>query len=60
MDFSAIIDSIMSFFKTHLLITIAAGILLIFLLYRKPKLFFTIFFIGLLLAGIFYLISNVS
>ena len=60
MDFSAIIDSVVSFSKANMFIAGAGGVLLVFLLYRKPKLFFTIFFISLLLAGIFYLISNVS
>jgi len=60
MDFQAIIDTVVSFSKDNVLIAIAVGILLIFLLYRKPKLLFTIFFISLLLAGVFYLISNVS
>ena len=60
MDFSAIIDSVESFLKVNILIAITVGALLVFLLFKKPKLFLTIFFISLLLAGAFYLISNVS
>ncbi len=60
MDFFGIINSIITFFQNNLFIAIVSAVLLVFLLYRKPKLFFTIFFIVLLLAGVFYLISNLS
>jgi hypothetical protein len=60
MDSFGIINSIITFFQNNLFIAIVAAVLLVFLLYRKPKLFFTIFFIALLLAGVFYLISNLS
>ena len=60
MDFFAIINSVVSFSKANIFIAGAAGVVLLFLLYRKPKLFITLFFISLLLAGAFYLISNIS
>jgi hypothetical protein len=60
MDFFGSINSIIAFFQNNLFIAIAAAILLVFLLYRKPKLFLTIFFIALLLSGVFYLISTLS
>ncbi len=41
-------------------IAIALALILIFLLIRKPKVFFLILFISLLLIGILYLISALS
>ena len=60
MIFTALIDSIIAFFQDHMLFAVAFAIVLLFLLFRKPKVFFTISAIVLLLLGIFYLISNVS
>ena len=60
MDFFGSINSIIAFFQNNLFIAIAAAILLVFLLYRKPKLFLTIFLIALFLSGVFYLISTLS
>jgi len=41
-------------------IVVAMTFLLIILLFRKPKLFFMIFFITLLLGMVLYIISDVS
>ena len=41
-------------------IVVAMTFLLVILLFRKPKLFFMIFFITLLLGSILYVISDVS
>jgi hypothetical protein len=60
MSFPEFINSIISFFHANLIIAIAVAILLIFLLWRKPKLFFLILFIALLLSGVLYLILDVS
>jgi hypothetical protein len=60
MFFTALIDSIITFFQEHLLFTLAFAIVLLFLLFRKPKVFLTISAIVLLLLGILYLISDVS
>jgi hypothetical protein len=60
MDFREIINSIIIFFQANLIITIAIAIILIFLLFRKTKLFFVILFIVLLLVGVLYLVSNLS
>jgi len=60
MDFTGSIINIIAFFQDNLLITFAVAILLVFLLFRKPKLFFTVLFIALVLAGVFYIISYVS
>ncbi|MEE8330048.1 MAG: hypothetical protein V3R54_08980 [Thermodesulfovibrionia bacterium] len=60
MDFFDIGRSITGFFAGNLYISIAVAVLLLFLLFKKTKLFFTIFFIVLLVAGVFYVISTVS
>jgi len=60
MDFSVILNSIVIFLQDNPLITLAMTVVLIILLYRKPKIFFTIFFITLLLGVVLYVISIVS
>lgn len=60
MDVFVIIDSVISFFQENLLIAIPAGIICVYLLFRKPKTFFTLLFVILVLAGMLYVISGVS
>jgi hypothetical protein len=60
MDFLEIINGIITFFHAHLLISLAAVILLIFLAWQKPKFFFTVLFIALVLVGVLYLITYIS
>ena len=49
-------DGIVSFAQNHAIITIVIVLGLLYLMVRKPKLFFSIFSIGLVLAGLFYII----
>ena len=60
MDFLEILNSIIAFLQTNLTIAIVAAAVLLYLLYRSSKLLFTILFIVLLLAGLFYLITDLS
>ena len=60
MDLSEIIDSILTSLVDNPLVTITIAILLIIMLFRKPKIVFNIFFIVLLLCVVFYVISIVS
>jgi hypothetical protein len=60
MDFSLIVDSIIILLKDNLPVVIAMTFLLIILLFRKPKLFFMVCFITLLLGSVLYVISDVS
>ncbi|MGE5894069.1 MAG: hypothetical protein ACM34I_08455 [bacterium] len=60
MDFSDFIDSIISLAKDNAVIAVILGLILLFLLFRKPKLFFGLLFLGLLVGGIFYLIMNIA
>jgi Ca2+/Na+ antiporter len=60
MDFSIIIDNIVTLLRDNPLIVIALTVLLIIMLFRKPKLFLIISFITLILAAALYVISVVS
>ena len=53
-------DSIVSFAQSHTVIIIVLALGLLFFVYRKPKLFFFLLFLGLFLAGLFYMITSVS
>lgn len=60
MDLSRFIEEIVSFAQNNpiIVIVLAAGVL--FFIYRKPKLFFGLLGLGLLLAGLFYLVMSIS
>ena len=60
MDLSEIIDSVLTSLVDNSLVTITIAILLIIMLFRKPKIFFMLFFVTLLLGVILYVISIVS
>jgi multisubunit Na+/H+ antiporter MnhC subunit len=58
--FSRFMNGIVSFAQNHAIIVILIVLGLIFLMVRKPKLFFSLLGLGLLLAGLFYLIISIS
>lgn len=58
MDFSGFMDGIVSFAQNHPVIVIVLALGLLFFIYRKPKLFFALLFLGLFLAGVFYMITS--
>ncbi|OGW41531.1 MAG: hypothetical protein A2Y97_04820 [Nitrospirae bacterium RBG_13_39_12] len=60
MDFLAFLYSIFFFFRDNMPVTLATGLLLVILLFKKPKLFFIILFVVLLVAGVLYMISDVT
>lgn len=60
MDFSGFMDSIVSFAQNHTVIAIVLALVLLFFMYRKPKLFFGILFLGLFLAGLYYMIITMA
>ncbi len=60
MDFSEFMDSIVSFAQNHTVIAIVLALGLLFFMYRKPKLFFGILFLGLFLAGLYYMITTMA
>jgi len=59
-SFSETANSILSFSKDNPIIAIVIGLILLFLLFRKPKLFFGLLFLGAILALVWYFIADVS
>jgi multisubunit Na+/H+ antiporter MnhC subunit len=59
-DFSRSMDGIVSFAQNNPIIVIVLVLGLLFFMYRKPKLFFSLLGLGLLLAGLFYLIMSMG
>ncbi len=53
-------DSIVSFYQNHTVIVIVLALGLLFFVYRKPKLFFLLLFLGLFLAGLLYMITSIT
>jgi hypothetical protein len=60
MDLSGYMDSVISFAQNNTIIAIAVGLGLLIFLYRKPKLFFFLLFIGVFLAAVFYMITSLA
>ena len=60
MDFSAIMDSIISFAQNNTVIAIIVALGLIYFVYRKPKLFFVLLFLGLFLYGLYYMVTSMG
>jgi len=59
-DFSGFMNSIISFAQNHTVLVIVLALGLLFFMYRKPKVFFGLLFLGLFVAGLFYLITSMS
>ena len=53
-------EGIVSFAQNNPIIVIVLVLGLLFFMYRKPKLFFSLLGLGLLLAGLFYLIMSMA
>ena len=60
MDFSRFMDGILSFAQNHVIIVIVLALVLLYLMYRKPKLVFGILLFGLFLVGLLYFITSIS
>lgn len=60
MDLSEIRSSIISFLMNNPIIAAVTGLLLLFLIFRKSKLFLTLLFFALILTATFYLIMNIA
>ncbi len=60
MGFSRSMDGIVSFAQNNPIIVIVLVLGLLFFMYRKPKLFFSLLFLSLFLAGLFYLIMSMA
>jgi hypothetical protein len=59
-DFSGFMDGIVSFAQNHTVIVIVVALGLLIFVYRKPKLFFVLLFLGLFVAGLFYMITSMA
>jgi ABC-type microcin C transport system permease subunit YejB len=59
-DFSGFMEGIVSFAQNNTVIVIVLALGLLFFMYRKPKLFFSILFLGLFLAGLYYMIMSMA
>lgn len=53
-------DGIVSYAQNHTIIVIILALGLLLFLYRKPKLFFVLLFLGLFLVGLFYMITTMA
>jgi hypothetical protein len=60
MGFSRSMHGIVFFAQNNPIIVIVLVLGLLFFVYRKPKLFFGLLFLGLLLAGLLYLIMSMA
>lgn len=60
MGLSGFMAGIVSLAQNHTAIVIVLALGLLFFIYRKPKLFFALLFLGLFLAGVFYMISSMA
>lgn len=61
MDFFSTIKYIfIPYFQENIYVAIALAVLFLLLLFRKPKIFFAVFFFAILLIGVLYLISTLS
>ena len=60
MDLSEILDRIVTFYNSDPIVAVAVALALVFIISRKPKLFFSLLFIGLLLGGTLYFILQVG
>jgi uncharacterized membrane protein HdeD (DUF308 family) len=60
MDLSGIANTAVTFSRDNPIIAIVGGLFLLFLLYRKPKLFFGLLILALIVAGVFYFIMDVA
>jgi hypothetical protein len=53
-------SDILFFAQNHTFVIIILALVFLYFLYRKPKLFFGILLVGILLWGLLYLITNIS
>ena len=60
MNFSRSMDGIVAFAQNNPIIVIVLVLGLLFFMYRKPKLFFSLLGLSVLLAGLFYLIMSMA
>ncbi|MEW6713498.1 MAG: hypothetical protein AB1306_00200 [Nitrospirota bacterium] len=60
MESSETINSIIAYLQGNIYVTLGLVLLFLLLIFRKPKIFITIFVIAFLLFGILYMLSDVT
>jgi hypothetical protein len=60
MDFSGLVDSLVSFAHGHPLTAIGLALCYLFLIYRRPKLFLGVLLLGVFLVGVYSMITNMA
>ena len=60
LDFTALYSGIIEYFQNNKYIAIALACILLLMLFRKTKLFFTLLLFSAVIAGSLFLISNIS
>lgn len=60
LDFTVLYSGINEYFQNNPYIAIALAGILLLMLFRKPKLFFTLLFVSAVIAGSLFLITNIS
>ena len=60
MEFNKLLNNILNYIQAYPAGAIAAGVILLFLLIRRPKLFFTLLLIGLAAVGVLHLFAKLS
>ncbi len=60
MDFLGIFGSVKAFAVANPLIAIVAGLIILYLFYRRPGLSFFVLFVIVILAGIYFVIMSMS
>ncbi len=60
MDLSGFADSIISFAQNNTIIAILVGLILLYFVYRKPKLFLILILLGLFLYGLVYMVTSMG
>jgi len=59
-EFAALINGLIAYLRESPYIAGALGLFFLFLLFTKPKLFFSVVILVAILAGVFYLIASLS
>ena len=60
MDFSEYMDRVVSFAQNNTIIAIVIALGVLYFMYRKTKLFFSLLILGVILEGLYYLITSMA
>jgi len=60
MNFFSVMNNIYSFFHDNMAVAVILGFILLYILYRWPRLFMLMLITAVLATGVFYVISDIS